>query len=1115
VRVADIFISYTSSDRDWAFWIAEELKKLDHTPHIHEWEIKGGDDIYAWMEARHDAADHVLCVVSEEYLKAPYSTSERNAALWQAASKRPGFVLFVVVKPSRLPTLSDHIRRCELFGIPQDAARLRFRDFITRRGAPDSAAFPGKVAAVSNIPIRVPTHFIGRDDALVAIEAALGRYEGRVAITALHGLRGVGKTTLAAAYAERHRGDYRATWWIRAQSEPTMRADLVALGVRLGWVGGDDKEEPALAAVMERLRHEGEGILLIFDNAIGADALKPYLPRGGSARVLVTSNAHAWRGVADPVEIRLWPKEIGADYLVARTGRDSERAAGEALSEALGGLPLAHEQAAAYCERLEIPLAEYRKRFEAAPTRMLDTERDAPAEYHDKLTVAKTFALAIEETAKLHPAAEPLIVHAALLASEPIPLFMFAEGRGKFGEPLVSMLAGDGLEEAVAALRAFALVDRETIIDERDPAITTDTIRLHRLVREVATARRAGGAREQARRALIDAIETVYYWSGDLDDPRNWTPRARRLDALALALVGGDTAIPEGAEKPAIRLMDRLAAYRHGALAAYTQARPLFERALAIREKTLGPEHPDTAQNLDNLARVLHHQGDLAGARPLYERALAIRERALGPDRRHTAWSLHNVAGLLLAQGDLAGARPLFERALAICEKVLGPDHPNTATCLSGLAFLLKAQGDLAAARPLFERALAIDEKALGSDHPDTAVRLSGLALVLQAQGDLAGARPLFERALAIDEKALGSDHPGTAIRLNNLASLFQAQGDLTAARPLFERALAIRQKALGPDHPDTASGLNNLAVLLFLQGDLAGARPLFERALAIFEKALGPDHPDTASGLYNLARVLRSQGDFTGARPLFERALAIREKVLGPDHPDTLTSAGALAGCLDSLGRLDEAAPLHRREVDLLERRMGVDHPDVLTACNNLAHSFRKAGRPDLAIPFARRVAETSERVLAHDPPRLLFRRGNLALTLLMTGETGEARRLLAGNWAWPAPDCANTTPGIAFLGLLADLLDAGAGAGAIGRLKTLLLGPKLPIAAGVAYPWDVGYLLDYLAPRLPDGHHAFLSALLAAINGPEQAAGLDRFPAWRDAEAVPRDTPWPGSAV
>ena len=81
--MADIFISYTAADRDWAFWIAKELEALGHIPHVHEWEIERGGDIYAWMEQRHDTADHVLCVVSDDYLKAPYSTLERNAALWQ------------------------------------------------------------------------------------------------------------------------------------------------------------------------------------------------------------------------------------------------------------------------------------------------------------------------------------------------------------------------------------------------------------------------------------------------------------------------------------------------------------------------------------------------------------------------------------------------------------------------------------------------------------------------------------------------------------------------------------------------------------------------------------------------------------------------------------------------------------------------------------------------------------------------------------------------------------------------------------------------------------------------------------------------------------------------
>jgi hypothetical protein len=96
--MADIFVSYTSSDRDWAFWIAKELQALGHAPHVHEWEIRSGDDIYAWMQTHMDAADHVLCVMSDQYLKAPFSTLERNAALWQAADKRPGFVLLGIIR---------------------------------------------------------------------------------------------------------------------------------------------------------------------------------------------------------------------------------------------------------------------------------------------------------------------------------------------------------------------------------------------------------------------------------------------------------------------------------------------------------------------------------------------------------------------------------------------------------------------------------------------------------------------------------------------------------------------------------------------------------------------------------------------------------------------------------------------------------------------------------------------------------------------------------------------------------------------------------------------------------------------------------------------------------
>jgi tetratricopeptide (TPR) repeat protein len=695
---------------------------------------------------------------------------------------------------------------------------------------------------------------------------------------------------------------------------------------------------------MERLRHEGEGILLIFDNAVDAYTLKPYLPRGGAARVLVTSNAHAWRGMATPVEIRLWPKEIGADYLMVRTGRAGERAAADVLSEALGGLPLAHEQAAAYCERLDISLADYCKLFEAAPARLLDDSRHAPAEYHDGLTVAKTFALAIEAAAKLHPAAEPLIVHAALLAPEPIPLFLFSEAREEFGEPLATGLVGDALGEAIAALRAFALVDREAIVEERDTSITTGAIRLHRLVREVAAALRAGEARDQLRRALVAALAAIYPNDG-YRNPASW-PRCALLTPHLLASCEPEMA-DAAANAECADLLHRTGAYFHGR-AAFTGARPLFERALTIRQKVFGPEDLHTAQSLNSLAILLQDQGDLAGARPIFERTLAIKEKELGPQHPDTAASLNDLARLLQSQGDLARARPLFERALEIKEKTLGSEHLDTAVSLNNLANLLVEQGDLVHARPLLERASTIYEKALGPEHPHTAPCLSNLALLLQDQGDLAGARPLLNRVLAIKEKAFGPEHPETAMSLNNIASLLVNQGDLTGARLLLERASAIYEKALGPEHPDTAASLNNLARLLQSQGNLAEARPLCERALEIKEKALGPDHPNTAMSLNNLASLLVDQGDFAGARPLYERALVILENVGGHDHPNTNRTRHNLARLLLEVGNANEALSLAENALSAHEKVLGRNHAWSKDSARVAAEALAKLGRSD-----------------------------------------------------------------------------------------------------------------------------------------------------------------------
>ncbi len=325
--------------------------------------------------------------------------------------------------------------------------------------------------------------------------------------------------------------------------------------------------------------------------------------------------------------------------------------------------------------------------------------------------------------------------------------------------------------------------------------------------------------------------------------------------------------------------------------AKYEGAEPLYRRALDIREKVLGKEHPDTAESLNNLAELLHSKGDYVGAEPLNRRALAIFEKVLGKEHLETFITLNNLAELLSDKNDYDEAELIHRRALTIGEKILGSEHPDTAKNLYNIAGLLWRKGDYKSAELLHRKALTIREKVLGKEHPDTAASLNGLALVIYSKGDYEEAESLYRQALIIFEGMIGAEHPDTAQILNNLALLLYYKRDYVRAEPLHRRALAIREKILGSEHSDTALSLNNLALVLHSKRDYVGAELLHRRALAIREKALGKEHPDTAQSLSNLAELLRSKGDYEGAEPLCRRALEIYEKALGKDHPDTVLS--------------------------------------------------------------------------------------------------------------------------------------------------------------------------------------------------------------------------------
>jgi CHAT domain-containing protein/Tfp pilus assembly protein PilF len=420
----------------------------------------------------------------------------------------------------------------------------------------------------------------------------------------------------------------------------------------------------------------------------------------------------------------------------------------------------------------------------------------------------------------------------------------------------------------------------------------------------------------------------------------------------------------------------------------FREAVPSAERALAIREKSLGPMHPDVAESLNNLAVLYQAQGAYAKAEPHLVRALDINEKSLGPMHPLVANSLNNLAVLYQEQGAYAKAEPLLVRALDIWQKSLGPMHPLVASSLNNLAARYQAQGAYGKAELLLVRALDIREKALGPMHPKVGSSLNNLAELYWTQGAYTKAEPLLVRALDIREKALGPMHPDVAQSLNNLASLYRAQGAYGKAEPLLVRALDIREKALGPMHSDVALILNNLASLYRVQGAYAKAEPLYVRALDIRERGLGPMHPDVATSLNNLALIYQAQGAYGKAELLLVRALDIREKGLGPMHPHVANSLHNLALLYRAQGAYAKAEPLVVRALDIREKALGPMHPDVATSLNRLASLYQAQGAYPKAEPLLSRAADIRESQLRSSLAPLSESRTRAMMTLVQ-GET------------------------------------------------------------------------------------------------------------------------------
>ncbi|HTW69418.1 MAG TPA: tetratricopeptide repeat protein [Acetobacteraceae bacterium] len=694
----DFFISRRGSVAAVAREVADVLEAEGYKVLVQDYDFAAGGQFVLDIDKALKQARDLLILYSADY-HASFWTRQEFANFFAAVgagngARRVGVLRCDAENPDGLlrgATFGD------LHSVSDPAERRRIILAVARGEAPSARPTPRIFGGGMPLENRL---FTGREAELAALHAALSS-TGRAALTqapggsaeqgaalgsgqapagglgqapassrgqapagspgqaALHGLGGVGKTTLARAYVARFAGEYSGVWWITATDRSAIQTGLLDLARALDpSLPADATLEAASAQALATLaaRRGAAPFLLVYDNVPSPELLDGLVPPRGAA-VLVTSRASDWGGVAEEVPVDTLPEDAAAEFL-QRRARRKDAAGATRLAQALGCLPLALDHAGAFVQRANITFDAYgarvAERIQAQPPRGVAYPR----------SVAATFGLAIEDAAREAPGAETLLGLFCWCAPEAIPLALADE----------AVMPEAEREAAVAALRGVSLL---TPVPDGacGPAVS-----VHRLVQAVMRARLAlGGERDAARDRAVARLAAEFPYG--FRDAAVW-PACRQLlphqQAVAAHFRPGEETAPFAS------LLDLAASFRQGSGDA-AGALPLFRRALECRERVLGPEHPDTLTSVNNLAGCMRALGDAAGALPLYRRALESSERGLGPEHPDTLTSVNNLAGCMRALGDAAGALPLFRRALQTRERVLGPEHRNTLTNVNNL----------------------------------------------------------------------------------------------------------------------------------------------------------------------------------------------------------------------------------------------------------------------------------------------------------------------------------------------------------------------------------------------------------------------------------------------
>jgi len=657
----------------------------------------------------------------------------------------------------------------------------------------------------------------------------------RLAITAVSGMGGIGKTALALQYAYEQASFYaEGRLWLTVGAG--FAEEIVSFGRSPLQLGIDEG-----LAIAEKVRAvwqswPGESpVLIVIDNVNKEQdygEIKPFLPTDARFKVLMTSRIK-FAGVSD-LPLDVLPLSEAVQLLEALAGSEQrvwEREAAEVLCQRLGRLPLALSLVGSYLGNDRgLTLADVTQQLQAKglETGWLNQADPSVAERGLKAAIDLSWEI-------LESRVQDFACFLSWFAYAPIPWYLVESAITILNKP-----TSEPQPESSVLKKVWNFLNQPLFSQNSRPLVTPIS-------------------QEQTNPLNTEKLNFI---NSDLQDLRQILIRFHFLEIE-------DNTLPSYKIHPLLQqyLRDK----------ATQQIDPDYRKSLvqAIIQEAEKIEHHSTVQQLEALRPALPHITEVA---EVWIGDVMDESNIIAPSTS-LAFFYNNLV-------DYPQAEFWCQKASTTAKERLPAQHPAIAATLSNLASLYRSQGKYNEAEPLYLEALSIDRASLWPNSPRLAIYLNNLAALYESQGKYNEAEPLYQEALTIDRASLPPNHPQLATHLNNLAVLYESQGKYNEAEPLFLEALTITRSSLTSNHPNLAVTFNNLANLYRSQGKYNEAEPLYLEALAIDRASLPPNHPDLATDLNNLAELYRSQGKYNEAEPLYLEALAICEQSLDSDHP-------------------------------------------------------------------------------------------------------------------------------------------------------------------------------------------------------------------------------------